>query len=168
MRAAITLRRADASDCHTIREVACVAFPHTYASIISPEQIDYMMQWMYSPESLRRQIECEGHIYHIAYLDAKAVGYVSVQQESEGLFHLHKIYVLPDAQGRGVGRLLFEAALATVKRLHPAPCRVELNVNRHNSAVAFYERLGMHRASQGDFDIGCGFLMTDYIMAIDV
>ena len=31
-----------------------------------------------------------------------------------------------------------------------------------------YEHLGMHKARQGDFDIGEGFYMNDYIMSIEV
>ena len=45
---------------------------------------------------------------------------------------------------------------------------MELNVNRHNSAVVFYEHLGMRRDRQGDFPIGHGYFMNDYIFAIDI
>jgi len=45
--------------------------------------------------------------------------------------------------------------------------RIELNVNRNNKAVSFYEHLGMKIARQGDFPIGKGFYMNDYIMSID-
>ena len=51
-----TARKASVEDCGLIREMACVAFPDTYKTILSPEQLDYMMEWMYSPENLR-QIE---------------------------------------------------------------------------------------------------------------
>lgn len=164
----VTIRRADVNDCELIRRLAEVVFPATYRTIITQSQIDYMMNWMYSIGSLRSQMQREGHIYNIAFRDSEAVGYVSVQRESERLFHLHKIYVMPDAQGSGIGAKLFAAAVATIKQMCPSACRVELNVNRENSAVGFYERLGMHRASEGDFDIGDGFFMRDYIMAMDI
>lgn len=35
----------------------------------------------------------EGHVYFIAYEECDAAGYVSIQQQDENLFHLHKIYV---------------------------------------------------------------------------
>lgn len=57
-----TARKASVEDCGLIREMACVAFPDTYKTILSPEQLDYMMEWMYSPENLRRQM-AEGHVY---------------------------------------------------------------------------------------------------------
>mgnify|MGYP006335582837 CR=1 FL=1 len=46
--------------------MAKIVFPHTYAEILSSEQIDYMMEWMYSKENLIKQMD-EGHIYFIAF-----------------------------------------------------------------------------------------------------
>ena len=41
---------------------------------------------------------------------------------------------------------------------------MELNVNRNNKALEFYKKMGMHIAESGDFNIGGGFYMNDYIM----
>jgi hypothetical protein len=48
------------------------------------------------------------------------------------------------------------------------PALLELNVNRNNSAVGFYQHLGLKILRQGDFHIGSGFYMNDYIMGIDI
>ena len=45
---------------------------------------------------------------------------------------------------------------------------MELNVNRSNRALHFYERMGMRRLREGDFPIGGGFYMNDYIMGLDL
>ena len=63
---------------------------------------------------------------------------------------------------------MFQEALKYIKEVHPEPCVVELNVNRNNKAVTFYEHMGMHKDRQGDFPIGNGFFMNDYIMAIEI
>jgi hypothetical protein len=39
-----------------------------------------------------------------------------------------------------------------------------LNVNRHNKARLFYEKLGFIIAREEDNDIGNGFYMNDYVM----
>lgn len=39
-----------------IRKLADIAFRETYKTILSAEQIEYMMKWMYSEQSLNRQI----------------------------------------------------------------------------------------------------------------
>ncbi len=162
-----TIRQATTADCQLIHDLAWQTFPHTYRDILTPEQNDYMMEWMYSLANLQKQM-ADGHVFFIAYDEAKPVGYVSVQQEDEHLFHLQKIYVLPDRQRHHYGERLFAQAMAYIKEVHPQPCRMELNVNRNNPAVAFYERMGMLKDRSGDFPIGHGFYMNDYIMAMEL
>ncbi len=163
-----TIRKATTEDCALIRKLAWQVFPETYKDILAPAQIDYMMEWMYSEENIRKQMEEEGHVYLLAYEECEAAGYVSVQPEGEGLFHLQKIYVLPYYQGAHCGSFLFREAIKYIKAAHPAPCTMELNVNRHNKALHFYEHMGMRKVREGDFPIGNGYYMNDYIMGIDI
>lgn len=162
------IRKATLNDLPAIQEVAEVTFPDTYKDILTPEQLDYMMEWMYSTENLHQQVEREGHVYYVAYHGDKPVGYVSVQAQGEDLFHLQKIYVLPSCQGTGIGKALFGQAVKAIKEMHPGPCVMELNVNRNNKALFFYEKMGMRKDREGDFPIGNGFYMNDYIMAMDI
>ena len=163
-----TIRKADISDIPVINKLAWEVFPATYKELISEEQINLMMDWMYSPENLRKQMTEEGHIYYIAYEECEPAGYVSIQQEGENVFHLQKIYVLPYFQKSHLGRKLFEQAIRGIKELHPGPCRMELNVNRNNPALGFYKHMGMTKLREGDFPIGNGFYMNDYIMGLDI
>ena len=151
-----TIRKATTDDCALIRKLAQQVFPATYRDILTSEQIDYMMEWMYSETNIRKQMEEEGHVYLLAYEECEAAGYVSVRPDGKDLFHLEKIYVLPYFQG------------AHIKDMHPAPCQMELNVNRHNKALHFYEHMGMRKVREGDFPIGGGFYMNDYIMGMEI
>lgn len=164
----LTIRKATLQDIPVIQGIAEITFPRTYKDIITPEQNDYMMQMMYSTESLTRQMTEEHHTYLICYKDGKAVGYVSVQPIGKDVFDLQKIYVLPDYHHQHIGSFLFRHAVALIRELHPSPCRMELHVNRHNKALHFYERMGMKPLRQGDYDIGNGFYMNDYIMGMDI
>jgi len=143
-----TIRKATPSDIPLIREMAWKTFPATYSEILSREQTDYMMEWMYSPESLRDQMERQGHVYYIACEDNEPAGYVSVQRQGPGLFHLQKIYVLPAFQKCRLGRKLFEHAVSVVREFACGPCTMELNVNRDNPALGFYEHMGMKKVRQ--------------------
>lgn len=163
-----TIKKATTADCALIRELAEQIFPVTYRDILTPEQNDYMMEWMYSPDNIRKQMEEEGHVYHLAYDGEEAVGYVSVRQQEEDVFHLQKIYVLPRCQGAHCGSFLFRQAIKYIKEVHPAPCLMELNVNRNNPALHFYERMGMRKLREGDFPIGNGYYMNDFIMGMDI
>lgn len=163
-----SIRKATTNDIHLIHEMAWVVFPHTYKEILTPEQIDYMMEWMYSEDSLHKQMEEDGHIYYLAFKEDEPAGYLSIQPEGEHVFHLQKIYVLPSFQGMKLGKQLFEQAIKAIKELHPAPCQMRLNVNRQNKALAFYERMGMVKVDEGDFPIGNGYYMNDFIMGMDI
>ena len=158
-----TIRKARIDDCGLINQMAGEVFPATYQEILSPGQLDYMMDWMYSPENIRKQMEEEAHVYFIAYEGDEPCGYVSVQQQEENVFHLQKIYVLPHFQGAHCGSFLFREAVRYIKEVHPEPCLMELNVNRDNKALLFYERMGMRKLREGDFPIGNGYYMNDYM-----
>jgi len=161
------------SELQVIHDMAQVVFRHTYVNILSPEQMEYMMEWMYSLPNLRKQLE-EGHHYYVAKDEEVFCGYVSVQREGLDaagveVFHLHKIYVMPDYQGKGVGRFLLDKAISHVKAYQTAPsARIELNVNKYNKAVNFYKHIGMRILLEEDFPIGNGFYKTDFIMGLDV
>ena len=163
-----TIRKATTNDIALINQMAWVVFPHTYHIILTPEQIDYMMELMYSEKSIQKQMEEDGHIYYLAFKEDEPAGYLSIQPEGEHVFHLQKIYVLPSFQGMNLGKMLFEQAIKAIKELHPAPCQMRLNVNRQNKALTFYEKMGMTKIDEGDFPIGNGFYMNDYIMGLDI
>ena len=165
----LDIRKATTADISTIQKLASEAFPHTYREILSSEQIKYMMDWMYSPTNLHKQMTVDGHIYYIAFQGNEPAGYLSIQPEDEHIYHLQKIYVLPSFQGMKLGKQLFQQAIDAIKELHPAPCQMRLNVNRFNTkAIEFYQRMGMKKIFEGDFDIGHGYLMQDYIMVLDI
>ncbi|AVM51833.1 acetyltransferase (GNAT) family protein [Bacteroides zoogleoformans] len=163
-----TIKKATTADCELIHQLAQQIFPVTYQDILTPEQIDYMMEWMYSTENLSRQMEKEGHVYLLACKEDETAGYASVERQGEAVFHLQKIYVLPRYQGAHCGSFLFREAIRYIKEVHPAPCRLELNVNRNNKALHFYEHMGMHKLREGDFPIGNGYYMNDYIMGMEI
>lgn len=169
----IEIRKASERDLLTIHNMAQVVFRHTYRDILSPEQMEYMMDMMYSMPNLEKQLQ-DGHHYYIAHEDHTPCGYVSVQYEGpddEGIeiFHLHKIYVMPQTQGRGVGLKLFQTVVDHVREeASSCPARIELNVNKFNSAVNFYLHLGMRVLLEEDFPIGGGFYKTDYMMGLDL
>ncbi len=163
----LSIRRATESDIPILRRLAEETFIPTYQNILTAEQLSYMMEWMYSADSLRQQL-ADGHVFYLAEDAEGYCGYVSIERQGEALFHLQKLYVHPSRQGRGYGRLLITQAADYATALVDGPCRMELNVNRENPALHFYEHIGMQRARSLDTHIGNGFYMNDYIMAIDL
>ena len=169
----ISITQATESDIHVIESMADVVFRDTYNSILTAEQVEYMMEWMYSDKSLEKQFS-DQHSFFIAWCNGIAVGYMSIQKEcitedNITVYHLHKLYVMPEWQGSGIGEHLFKKAYEyATHNKNSAKARIELNVNRYNKAVGFYIRMGMKIAREGDFPIGEGFYMNDYIMSLEL
>jgi ribosomal protein S18 acetylase RimI-like enzyme len=161
------IRKATKDDSNLIYSLAYQVFTHTYQKILSSEQLDYMLDWMYAPTNTCKAMD-EGHVYFILSKEGEDCGYASVELQDTDLFHLQKIYVLPDFQGTGAGKFLFEEVLKYIRQIHPEPFVLELNVNRDNKAVHFYTKMGMNIARQGDFPIGNGYFMNDYIMRMEL
>lgn len=164
----ITLQQATIEDIDIIRGIAGKTWFVTYNEMLSQKQMDYMFDMMYSVESIKRQMVELNHIFYIASHQEKPLGYVSVEQQKETLFHLHKLYILPEGQGKGIGRMLIGKAFDFAREnAKGKPCALELNMNRDNKALYFYQRMGMYISDEGDFDIGSGYFMNDYILRID-
>ncbi|MCD7901537.1 MAG: GNAT family N-acetyltransferase [Bacteroides sp.] len=164
----LSIRKATTEDCILIHEMAHIAFTATYQNMLTAGQLEYMLEWMYSFPNIQKQMVEDGHVYFIAYYNQEPCGYVSVEKQDTDLFHLQKLYVLPAFQGKQIGKYLFNEVIRYVKEIHPEPCLIELNVNRNNKAVSFYERMGMKKVREGDFPIGNGYYMNDYIMGLDI
>lgn len=77
----IHIEKASQEDLQTIHDMAQVVFRHTYREILSPDQMEYMMDMMYSMPNLVQQLH-DGHHYYIAYADGVPNGYVSVQYDA--------------------------------------------------------------------------------------
>lgn len=95
----LVIAPASESDIPEIRLIARETFYPTYRDILSPEQLDYMYEWMYSAESLSRQMH-SGHRFFIARdKSGNGVGYVSIEQQGERLVHLQKSMSAPTSRG---------------------------------------------------------------------
>jgi diamine N-acetyltransferase len=159
----MNIRHAYPEEAGIIQELAKKTWPSTFKNILSPSQIEYMLEWMYSIKSLHQQME-EGCIFLIANDKNIDLGFTSFQHnyKSEGVTKLHKIYILPEAQGRGIGNLLLDKVIEESRSVFQQV--LSLNVNRDNRAVEFYLKNGFTISRKEDIDIGNGFYMNDFVM----
>lgn len=159
----IEIREALVSDIPTIRDIAHRTWPDTFANILSPQQIVYMLDMMYSHDALDKQIR-NGHVFILALEGDTPLGYASYElnYKESSKTKIHKIYVLPQTQGKGLGKKLIDAIEQTAKALNQSS--LSLNVNRLNKALSFYEHIGFVNIAKEDIDIGNGFLMEDFVL----
>lgn len=157
----VILRLASPQDISLIQQLAQQVWPHTYQHILHPNQIQYMMNMSYSTPAIQDQMN-RGHFFFIVYNGSQAVGFASISAVAAGHYRLHKIYVLGSEQGKGTGRLVVESLIQYLR--NAGGKNLELNVNRHNRARSFYEKMGFVVVREEDINIGEGFYMNDYVM----
>lgn len=164
MRPAVTIAPAGTDDITRVQKLANEIWLRHYPGILSGEQIDYMLAQGYSAEALMKYVTTADAGLAIASCASAAVGFVGwCRQDAPAVMKLEKLYVLPEHHGEGVGRALIEHA---VMRASQCGCTsMTLNVNRQNvGAIRAYERCGFEIRERGDFPIGGGFVMEDFIM----
>ncbi|WP_114782465.1 GNAT family N-acetyltransferase [Botryobacter ruber] len=156
------IRQATPADVPLLHQLAARIWEPTYCRILSKEQIDYMFEKIYEEEALLQQLE-EGQVFLLLYAADQPIGFAafSLKATTTATYKLNKLYLLPEAQGKGTGRKLLEAAEEAV-RARGAKV-LELNVNRHNPAKLFYETCGYTIAREEDIPIG-PFWMNDFVM----
>src|SRR5262245_34250955 len=156
------IKKADIKDIPIIRELTFRVWPQTYASILSQAQIDYMLNMMYSEKSLAKQMKDEGCQFIIAFEDGNPVGFASYSETELQKWKLHKIYILPNQQGKGTGKLVINYVIDEIKQQNAVS--LYLQVNRNNNAKTFYEHIGFSEVDFINLDIGSGYFMNDFIM----
>ena len=177
----IQITPANLTDRDFIRAISERTWPSTYGHIISQDQINFMLDWMYSDESLEKQMNT-GCAFYIASIKKEneewdAVGFCSVSPDEEKeennntekvegtkAHKLNKLYVLPTAQGTGAGKALLTQAIAVAKAAGSSS--IFLQVNKLNNAYTFYLKHGFIKEREFKFNIGNGFYMDDYVMRL--
>lgn len=138
-------------------------WPAAYGDLLAPGQIEYMLSWMYAPESLRREMG-KGIRFDWITVEATRVGFLGYGPVEPGAScPLHKCYLLPGAQGRGIATAAMRELMGKLRGAGAAA--VELRVNRHNHrAIAFYRRNGFECFAEDCREIGGGYVMDDFLM----
>lgn len=160
----LSIHKASPADIPVIRDLALQIWPATYQAILTPGQVDYMLNLFYSEDSLREQM---GHTRFIIVKENDIpVGFASYGSIEPGVYKLNKIYVLLSQQGKGTGRYIIGQVVNDIRLLGAS--RLQLNVNRFNRARDFYKKLGFAVIGEEDIDIGNGYYMNDYVMEMNL
>ena len=145
------------------RNLAEKIWPSAYGTILSKEQLSYMLNWMYSIETLEKSFD-KGNEFYCAFHNNHEIGFFELEFSNEypNTVQLQKIYVLPSEQNKGIGKKFLQLALLRAK--NRGASNVILQVNRANKAVGFYLKNNFSIITEEDFPIGNGYYMNDYVM----
>jgi diamine N-acetyltransferase len=155
----LTFRTATIEDIPLISQLAEKIWKEHYPDIISLAQIDFILRTRYSSKAIEQGMNGKEK-YFLAYDGDEAVAYASIEL-MDGNYYLHKFYNDVSKHRKGIGKRFFEYLLSQIDASLP----IKLQVNRKNfKAVNFYFKLGFVIESVGDFDIGGGYYMNDFVM----
>ena len=159
----ITITRLTESDIDMLIPLAYRIWHAHYPGIITPEQINYMLERGYTRQVILEEMASQGVSWLAIRTGDAMIGFASLGPHSPDSMKLHKLYLLPDYHGMGIGARTL-AEVEQIARDNAATALV-LNVNRHNpKAIHSYERAGWQIAEEVVVDIGNGFVMDDFVM----
>lgn len=165
LEAQVQIQPAAVSDLPEIASLASVIWRAVYPGIISKAQIDFMLGWMYSLETLRCEMQTQGVRFERLLVAGRLAGFAACGPAGEpGVYKLHKLYLHPEQQGCGLGSRLLTHCEREAARLGAR--RMILSVNKRNEqAIRVYRRNGYDVVDSVVVDIGGGFFMDDFVMA---
>ena len=157
------IRPATEADISLLRDLAEHIWRECYPDIITHEQIEFMLCWMYDEDEIRRQLAA-GVPWAIVEQDGAPAGFLSWQREDDGRVKISKLYVLPQHQRRGIGRQMIDHISGQARAIGASALWLQVN-KRNGRAIGAYLKAGFHVEKEVVFDIGGGFVMDDYLMA---
>jgi GNAT superfamily N-acetyltransferase len=159
----MTFSVASISQLEIIQDLAKAIWPDAYSEILSNEQLNYMMEMMYSFDSLERQLK-NNNVFLLAKEDNDFIGFASYELnfQNSNKTKIHKLYVLTNVQGKGVGKKM----ILHIQEIAKKNCNsaLILNVNKYNKAKDFYLHNQFEIADSLVVDIGNGYVMDDFVM----
>ncbi len=157
----------NASHLQIIIDLTKEIWPKAYGTILAFDQLEYMIAKFYNELALLELME-KGHVFYLAQDDeARNIGFVSYEIDCvSAKTKIHKLYLLPEKQGAGLGRKLIE--FVTKKAIENKQHAIFLNVNKYNKARHFYEKLGFTVVKDEVIAIGNGYVMDDFVMEIGI
>jgi GNAT superfamily N-acetyltransferase len=160
----ITIVEASLTDLAIIKELAYKIWPYTYGSILSDKQIDFMLAAFYSDECLKDNVLKKGHRFLLLKNYNEIIGFAAYENNylNQLVTRVHKLYMLPETHGKGFGKLLLDR-IATIA-IENKMVAMSLNVNRFNTALLFYQKLGFIIVREENIELDQGYLMEDYVM----
>ena len=138
-----------------------------FLSIITQEQIDYMVEMFQSYDAIKKAMQEEHYTYFLAYEQGRIIGYCGVKPCEDGRLFLSKLYLEKAQRGKGYASILLHQAIDFAKEqgLHA----IYLTCNKYNAhSLAVYQKKGFYQIDAVQTDIGKGFIMDDYILQKDL
>lgn len=160
----IQIRSASITDVIGIQTVARRTWNSTYAGIIPAEVQDRFLDNYYSLPALQESIAQGNSWFFVAAALEEIVGYAQffMRTGEDKSGELTRIYVLPEWQGKGIGKRMLDQGVSALKQAG-ADC-LFVTVERDNLiGRGFYEKQGFYQAREFTYELaGLELPMVEY------
>ncbi len=169
----ITITQANEKDAEALQALARQTFFETFATQNTQENMNKYLEEDLSLPKLSAELDNPGSAFYFASFNDKLIGYLKLnfgQSQTElqdtTAVEIERIYVLQAFQGKKVGQLLYQHAVAVAKE-RQAPY-VWLGVWEQNvKAIAFYKKNGFVPFDKHLFTLGDD-VQTDIMMKLSL
>lgn len=160
------LRVSSEKDVFDLAALAEEIWHQHFVTILSADQIDYMVDKFQSVHAMTDQMVNDGYEYYFIEVNGQIVGYTGIKNDSDKLF-LSKLYIRKPERKKGYASEVFEH-LKEICRYRNLKA-IWLTVNRYNEdTIAVYKKKGFVTVRTQVTDIGEGYIMDDYVMEMNV
>lgn len=159
----LTFKIADSDkDIQSIAQKAEMIWKEYFPSIISTQQIDYMLKQFLSVEAITRAIHTDGYEFYSVYQDEMMIGFFSIKKEMQKMF-LSKLYIEKKFRGNGYARMMLNYIEDVTKAA--GLDTIWLTCNKENEhTLAVYKKMGFVIFDEAVNDIGHDYVMDDYYL----
>lgn len=160
-----TIRRATAEDAAALAELGTATFIESFGQLYVPRDLQAFLEESHSVEAYAKVLANPHYALWIAERPAedgtpRAIGYAQAgpcglphDDAKPGDGELKRLYLLKSEQNGGVGRALFDQALAWLERDGPRPLWISV-WSENLGAQRFYGRYGFEFAGEYAFIVG--------------
>lgn len=153
------IRHASPSDAALIADISRQSFYDTFAPDNTKEDMDKFLAEQFTRGALMMEVGMKEHVFLLAYVDDSIAGYAKLSNRKRPLeikeeaIEIARIYVLKDFIGKGVGKLLMDAAIGEAVKMEKEV--VWLCVwEKNKRAIDFYTYRGFEKFGECDFILG--------------
>lgn len=156
----LEVKKNDAAAIKELSDLASKIVKEHYDPILGATQNDYMIKKFQSASSITEQLNQGYKYYFICDMAGNKLGFLAFYPRKNDIY-LSKFYLQKNQRGKGISKDMLQFVIKKTKQAGFSS--IVLNVNKENSAIKAYEKLGFIKIGEEKNDIGNGYFMDDYV-----
>lgn len=169
----IEIFKVSVQEVEQLQQIARNTFYETFASLNTEENMRQYLDEGFSTAKLLAELRDPNAEFYFAFMGKEVMGYLKLnfgqsqtELKDENAVEIERIYVLREFQGKKVGQMLFEKAVAIAKERHADFIWLGVWEENHK-AIRFYEKQGFRTFDKHLFLLGTDE-QTDLMMKLEL